>query len=133
MNLDQTILNQLQELQKTVAKVSASMITKEDAKNFATKDDVKLLKAELKTDLKLFKEEFKTDLKLLKEEFEIDLKLLKEELKTDSKLLEKELIEAIKDSEVSIISSVSDYAADKKTVEDLERRVIKIERKIKVN
>jgi predicted nucleic acid-binding OB-fold protein len=50
--------------------------------------------------------------------------------KDDLKQLKTELIEEIKDSEAFIVASADRNKAEKSVVEDLQRRVIKIERKL---
>lgn len=84
--MDQKIIEQLEELQKNVAKIAATVATKDDFKSFATKDDLKQLKTEL--------------------------------------------IEKIRDSEAFIVASADKNKAGESVVEDLQRRVIKIERKL---
>jgi hypothetical protein len=52
------------------------------------------------------------------------------QLKADLKQLKADLIEEIKDSEGFIVGSVDKHKADKVVVEELDKRVTKIERKL---
>src|SRR6185437_4932194 len=95
-------------LHDEIIKIKSTMVTKDDAKNFATKEDLKQLKVVLKEDLEQVKVTLKNDL---------------EHVKTD-------LIEEIKESEGFIVGSVDENKAEKTIVEDHERRLIRIKKKL---
>ncbi len=60
----------------------------------------------------------------------LDKAMINVATKDDLKQLKDDLIEEIKDSEAFIVGSADKNKAEKSIVEDLQRRVIKIERKI---
>lgn len=106
--MDQKILQQLLE---EIREIKRSMVTKDDAKNFLTKDDAKNFAT--KDDLKNFAT--KADILAINNE----IKALKQELKDE-----------IKESEAFIVGSADRNKADKSVVEDLDKRVTRIERKL---
>jgi hypothetical protein len=78
--MDQKILQQLEKLQRTVTIIASNMVTKDDAKKFVTKEDLKLALASYPT---------KDDLRqeLAKYATKEDLRQLKTDLKTDLRQL----------------------------------------------
>lgn len=60
--MDQQILSSLQQLEKSIAKIASAMVTKEDARSFATKDDLKKMQNEITEDLSSVIQDFANEL-----------------------------------------------------------------------
>lgn len=114
--MDQKILQQLAELQKTIADIVANMVTKDDLKNLITKDDVKnfATKDDLVSLEKRFEEKFVTK------------EYLDFALKKQSEAISKDMSDVIN----GLFVEVDEKLATKVEIVQLEHRVDKLEQKI---
>lgn len=104
--MDQKLLKQLLDEIHSIKKALANVVTKNDVKNFLTKNDTKnfLTKADAKN--------FAT--------------------KDDINAMGKRLTKEIREAEAFAIITADKHKAEKTVVDDLEKRVTKIERKLVV-
>lgn len=140
--MDKKISTQLEELQQTVtslaatvANLAANMVTKEDAKEFFTKEDAKndIATFATKDDISQLRKELKSTKSDLRNHTNTKITSLRKELlefKKDLMHVKRELIEEIKESEGFIVASVDRNKADKRKVEELDKRVTRLEQKV---
>ncbi|GEM_PF-4966895 len=124
--MDKKILQTLQKLQETVIKLSSEMLTKSDAKNFAAKDDLKNFAT--KNDLKNFAT--KNDLRSFENRFEQKF-ATKDDLKNEIEGLKMFLTEEYEKADMQIVASADKAKAEKAELENLKRRVTKIEQQLR--
>ena len=103
---------------KEIQAIKAQMLTKEDAKQFATKDDLLILQNEIR--------ETKDEVKQTKDEIKQTTTELKEAIK-DTK---RELLDEIKNVEVDVTANLERGKAARSTVDNLDKRVTKLEKRV---
>ena len=100
-------------------------------KNMSTKEDMRTLETKLKGEMKGLETRLNGNMKNLETSLKDDMKTLETGLKGNLEIglkgLEKRLIERIDDAQMEIIATVEKHKADKVKVDNLEKRVERLE------